>query len=221
MPTSAAVSCTWVRAQRRLQVISGAMTASLSQSHIRHAPAAGNAVPAGQRHYHRKLQQNIDPLSYQLNKLACVNDTSIYPFSTFGRLYHNDSFCMGTLVGPDTVYTIASCFDANNLTGTYFAYGGSSCSGTSLPLMNANAISTFVPDQSACGNDAYCLSSGSYGLIKLDTSFPNWIAASSDLSANISNNGLINTTINLASWTGMPSPLVAGCQHAQLQDLFI
>ena len=137
-----------------MQIMGETMSATSSKSQGR--SASGKVVPS-HGHYHRKLQQNIDPLSHQLNKLACVNDTTIYPFNTVGRLYYNNSNCMATLVGPDTIYTTVYCFDANNLTGTFFRYGGSPCSGKSGALLNANAISTFTPDLSGCGNDAFCL----------------------------------------------------------------
>ena len=66
----------------------------------------------------RSLLQNIDPLANPLRTSACVDDSSIFPFSTFGKLVSNTSsgntICVATLIASNAAITRDYCLEVSS-----------------------------------------------------------------------------------------------------------
>ena len=120
---------------------------------------------SGIQQHHRKLQQNIDPLSQPLNIVGCAEDTTQYPYSTFGQVSSDTSegrvTCGAVLVAPDVIYVTSVCIDPafDNLTSFLFETGGSFCSQRSSAYAKAGAVSSFFSNAA----DAF---------VRLNASFP-------------------------------------------------
>ena len=63
----------------------------------------------------RSLLQMLDPLSNPLRTTACVKDSSIFPFSAFGKIVTNTSIdsrpCAATLIAPNAAITRDYCLE--------------------------------------------------------------------------------------------------------------